>query len=120
MASAEICTKSLFFAPVSIIMSYTENFQGIKLDVQAVNVPTGVSIQHRIQELLTRMQKHYAGITHADIYLEDKPEKSVQAKSVRIRLGIPGKDAFASDTGDSFMALLSSVEDKLLRQLDKK
>jgi putative sigma-54 modulation protein len=47
---------------------------------------------------------------------ENQPNKG----PVSVRFGIPGNDAFASDSGDNFMALLKSVEEKLRRQLEKK
>lgn len=49
-----------------------------------------------------------------------KQEKATQQKQVSIRLGIPGNDPFASDYGDNFHALLTSVEDKLKSQLEKR
>ncbi|MBS1632186.1 MAG: ribosome-associated translation inhibitor RaiA [Bacteroidetes bacterium] len=101
-------------------MNYTENFKGIKLDVQAVDIEIGTDIQDRIRELLTRMLRFYSNITHADVYMEDKHGKSTHSKSVSVRLGIPGNDPFASDSGDNFFALLASVEDKLRRQLEKR
>ena len=55
----------------------------------------------------------------ADVYLEDKKEKKTQQKQVSIRLGIPGNDPFASEYGDNFHALLTSVEEKLRRQLER-
>lgn len=101
-------------------MNYTENFEGIKLDVQAVDINVDEQTQQRIRELLARMLKFYAKISHADIYLEEKSGKSTNQRSVSIRLGISGNDPFASDSGDNFLALLASVEKKLLRQLEKR
>ncbi len=101
-------------------MNYTENFEGIKLDVQAVDIDVDAAIQERIRKLLSRLSRYFSDITHADIYLEDKGAKSTEQKKVSIRLGIPGKDPFATDSGDNFMALLSSVEEKLRRQLEKR
>lgn len=101
-------------------MNYTENFEGIKLDVQAVDITIGNNVQQEIRDMLIRLRRHISEINWADVYFEDKSGKSTDAKSVGIRLGIPGNDAFASDSGDNFMALLSTVEEKLRRQLEKK
>jgi putative sigma-54 modulation protein len=65
--------------------------------------------------MLVRLRCHISEISWVDVYLEDESGKSTDAKSVSVRLGIPGNDAFASDSGDNFMALLKSVEEKLSR-----
>jgi len=52
--------------------------------------------------------------------LEDKKDKSTKQKQVSIRLGIPGNDPFASEYGDDFHALLTEVEDKLQKQLERR
>ncbi|TAN01949.1 MAG: 30S ribosomal protein S30 [Chitinophagaceae bacterium] len=101
-------------------MNYTENFEGIKLDVQAGSIDIEKNVQEEIRKLLTRLRRHVSEITWADFYLEDKTGKSTNQKRVSIRFGIPRNDAFASDTGDNFMALLKSVEEKLRRQLEKR
>jgi len=101
-------------------MNYTENFKGIKLDVQAVDIPLAQNIQQEIRDMLERLQRHISEINWAAVHLEDKSGKSTNAKSVSVRLGIPGNDVFASDSGDHFMALISSVEEKLRRQLEKR
>ncbi len=65
------------------------------------------------------MARHYDKIEWVDVYLENKKEKSTEQKQVSIRLGIPGNDPFASEYGDDFHKLFTSVEEKLRRQLEK-
>jgi putative sigma-54 modulation protein len=101
-------------------MNYTENFEGIKLDVQAVDITVGRDVQQKIRDMLSRLHGRTSQINWVDVYLEDKSGKATHPKSLRVRLGIPGRDAFATESGDNFMALLASVEEKLLRQLEKK
>lgn len=101
-------------------MNYTENFEGIKLDVQAVDITVEQAVQERIRKMLSRLSRYYTGMTHADIYLEDKNTKSTGQKQVSVRLGVPGKDPFASEYGSDFLALFTEVEEKLRRQLEKK
>jgi putative sigma-54 modulation protein len=101
-------------------MNYTENFEGIKLDVQAVDHEVEAGVQEQMRKMLSRLGRHFQGITHADVYLEDKAAKSNDPKQVSVRLGIPGNDPFASERGDNFMALLANVEEKLRRQLEKR
>ena len=101
-------------------MQYTENITGIKINVEAVDITLGDDVQETIRKSITRLSKHYDKIEWADIYLEDKKDKATDPKKVSIRLGIPGNDPFASDYGDDFHALLTSVEDKLQKQLERR
>ncbi|MFD1160947.1 HPF/RaiA family ribosome-associated protein [Hwangdonia seohaensis] len=100
-------------------MKYTDNITGIKINVQAVDITIGDEVKDTIRKAISRLDRVYGRIEWADVYLEDKSEKKTEQKQVSIRLGVPGKDPFASDYGDNFHALLTSVEDKLRRQLEK-
>ncbi len=97
----------------------TEHYNGIKLDIQAVDITLGENVQREVREILARLSRHVSTITWADVHFEDHAAKSTEPKKVTMRLGIPGPDVFASDTGDHFMAILKSVEEKLRRQLEK-
>ena len=98
-------------------MNYTENFEGIRLDVQAVDITVDDNVQQEIRSMIVRLRRHIGDITGVDVYLEEKSGKSTDQRSVGVRLLISGNDAFASDSGDNFMALVASVEEKLRRQL---
>jgi putative sigma-54 modulation protein len=39
-------------------MNYTENFEGIKMDVQAVDISISKTVQQRIREMITKMRLH--------------------------------------------------------------
>ena len=101
-------------------MNYTENFEGIKLDIQAVDMTIGDTVHHGIRDMLTRLRRHISEINWADVHLTHETGKATEQRSVNVRLGIPGNDVFASDTGEHFMVLLKSVEEKLRRQLEKR
>lgn len=101
-------------------MQYTENITGIKINVQAVDININDDVKDTIRKCIDRLSRFYDKIEWADVYLEDKSEKSTNQKQVSIRLGIPGNDPFASEYGDNFHELLSNVEDKLRRQLEKR
>ena len=100
-------------------MEYTEDLTGIKINVQAVDITIGEDVKDAIRKSITRLRRYFDHIEWADIYLEDKTEKSTEQKQVSIRLGIPGNDPFASEYGDNIHALLPAVEEKLRRQLKK-
>lgn len=101
-------------------MQYSENITGIKINVQAVDISIEEDVKDRIRKCITRLSRFYDRIEWADVYLEDKSEKKTLQKQVSIRLGIPGNDPFASAYGDNFHILLTDVEDKLKRQLEKR
>lgn len=101
-------------------MKYAETLNGIAIDVQATDYEIEDTVKERIRKLVTRLSRRFQGITYVDIFLENKESKSTNQKQVSIRLGIPGNDPFASEYGDSFMALLASIEEKLRRQLEKR
>ncbi|PWK18312.1 HPF/RaiA family ribosome-associated protein [Xanthomarina spongicola] len=100
-------------------MDYTENITGIKINVQAVDLTLGEDVKDTIRKAISRLHRYYDRIEWADVYFEDKAEKKTQQKQVSIRLGVPGKDPFASEYGDNFHALLANVEEKLRKQLEK-
>ncbi len=101
-------------------MNYTENFEGIKLNVQAGEIDISDYVQKGVRDAIGRLKRHVDEINFVDVYFTDKTEKSTDAKNVGIRIGIPGSDAYASDSGDNWMELLRSVEEKLRRQLQKR
>ena len=71
-------------------MEYTENVTGIKINVQAVDISIEDDIKDTIRKIVTRLSRFSDKIHWADIYLEDKTEKTTQQKQVSIRLGVPG------------------------------
>lgn len=101
-------------------MQYDEHITGIKINVEAVDITIGDDVKETIRKCISRLSRYYDRIEWADVYLEDKKDKATQQKQVSIRLGIPGKDPFASEYGDDFHALLTNVENKLRSQLEKR
>lgn len=101
-------------------MNYTENFEGIKIDVQAVDISISDKEQQSIRKMITRLRRHISEVNWVDVYFKQESEHSTDNQTVSVRFGIPGNDAFASDTGNNWMSLLKSVETKLRRQLRKR
>lgn len=100
-------------------MNYTENFEGIKLDVQGGEIAISDVLQQEIRDTIKRLKRHVSEVNFVDVYFTDKSKKTTDAKKVGIRFGVPGNDAYASDSGDNWMELLKNVEEKLRRQLVK-
>lgn len=101
-------------------MNYSENFEGINIDVQAGEVNITDDLQQEIRDAIVRLKRHVPQVNFVDVYFTDKTQKSTNSKDIGIRMGIPGNDAYASDTGDNWMELLKNVEEKLRRQLQKR
>ncbi len=99
-------------------MSYTSHIEGIKVDIQAVDnhIPDGV--HEGISESIKRIGKHTREINFVDVYLKVE-DNHLETKNLRMRVGIPGPDVFAEDTGEAWSSLLKSVSDKIIRQLEK-
>ena len=101
-------------------MNYTENFEGIKLDVQAVDIEISDAIQESIRKKISKLKRHAKKIDSIDVYFKEEASQSTNTKSVRMRVGVPGNDVFAQDAGENWYELLDSVEEKLVKQLQKK
>ncbi|MBB6612596.1 ribosome-associated translation inhibitor RaiA [Pontibacter sp. Tf4] len=101
-------------------MNYTENFEGIKLDIQAVDIEIPDTIQQNIREIITKLKRHGTKIDSVDVYFKEEANQATNQKSVRMRVGVPGNDVFAHDEGDNWYQLLDNVSEKLKRQLDKR
>lgn len=100
-------------------MSYTDHYKGIKLDIQSVDLNISKSVHETIRGVLDKLEKHVDKINFADFYLKKENAANGKDKFVRIRLGIPGPDAFAEDTGEHWETTIRSVTDKIERQLRK-
>ena len=100
-------------------MNYTENFEGIKMDVQAMDISISDDLLRRMRKMIVRLRRHFSELNWVNVYFRKNSEYSTANRKVSVRLGIPGNDAFASDSGNNWKALLKSVEGKLRRQLEK-
>jgi putative sigma-54 modulation protein len=101
-------------------MNYTEQFEGIRMDIQTVDLNVSEELHLEIRNMIKRLQRHISEINWIDIYFKKEASQSTDVKTVSVRLGIPGNDAFASDSGNHWAELLKNVEEKLRRQLRKR
>lgn len=101
-------------------MKFTEQLTGITINIQAVDIDIDDSIKETVRKSISRLSRYYDKIEWVDVYLEDKKEKATEQKQASIRLGVPGNDPFASSYGDNFHQLITAVEEKLRRQLEKR
>lgn len=100
-------------------MNYTENYSGIKIDVQSVHLDIDGAVQEEIRSSIDKLSKFTPDINAVDIYFKTEGHGGSAKHVVGMRVGIPGPDVFAEDKGDHWVPLLKDVVDKLVRQLKK-
>ncbi|MGY6742203.1 MAG: HPF/RaiA family ribosome-associated protein [Cecembia sp.] len=101
-------------------MNYTENYRGIKIDVQApqVDVPSG--LQEQIRKSIDKLLRFTPVINAVDIYLNISGQGKTAERILGMRVGIPGPDVFSEEKAkDRWNTMLRSVVDKNIRQLQK-
>jgi putative sigma-54 modulation protein len=80
-------------------MNYTENFDGIKMDIQTVDLTINEELQQTVRNMIKRLQKYIHEINWVDFYFKMESKQATDMRMVSVRLGIPGVDVFASETG---------------------
>ena len=102
------------------MINYSENAQGLKVDIQTIGVEMNQYLQRKIG-LMTKKLKHLlpqAGTI--DVYLKEDAGQPAAPRNVTVRFGVPGPDVVASDSGLRWKVVLKNVEKKLVRQLEKR
>lgn len=100
-------------------MNYTENYQGIKIDVQTQHVEVSDQVQQEIRDSIDKISRHTHDINFVDVYFKTEGSGSNLVSIVGMRVAIPGPDTFAEDKGEHWLPLLKSVTDKIIAQLRK-
>jgi putative sigma-54 modulation protein len=73
-------------------MNYTENFEGIKIDVQAVDIDIDNVLQQRVRDAIVSLRRHISEINWVDVYFKEESQQSTNPRTLSIRLGVPGKE----------------------------
>ncbi|WP_194777687.1 HPF/RaiA family ribosome-associated protein [Pararhodonellum marinum] len=100
-------------------MNYTENYQGIKIDVQSVEDELSTHVQSEIRSCIDKLSRFTREINAVDVYFKNEGQGNAAMHIVGMRVAIPGPGVFAEDKGDNWISLLKSVTDKNIRQLQK-
>ncbi|QJX49002.1 30S ribosomal protein S30 [Hymenobacter taeanensis] len=88
----------------------------IKMDIQTVGFSESPAIIAQVESELRRVMRFRQDIVAADVYLHEEGSNPENNKTVRWRLGIPGKDLFAEGSGPSWSSSLRDASEKLKRQ----
>ncbi len=100
-------------------MNYTENYRGIKIDVQAHNVEVSDAVQQEIRNNIDKISRFTKDINFIDVYFKSEGSGNGEVSIVGLRVAIPGPDTFAEDKGENWIPLLKSVTQKIIAQLKK-
>ena len=101
-------------------MNYTENYRGIKIDVQAPQVDVPVGLQEQIRKSIDKLLRFTPVINAVDIYMNISGQGKTAERILGMRVAIPGPDVFSEEKAkDRWNTMLRSVVDKNVRQLQK-
>jgi ribosome-associated translation inhibitor RaiA len=101
-------------------MSNTRIPQGVVIEIQAVDMSINERLQRKIFKMLHKFKQYFNNISWADFYMRQSPGRANSPRTVKVRLGIPGQDLFASHSGSSWKRLMKRVEQKILQQLERR
>ncbi|GAB3491726.1 hypothetical protein GCM10027341_05070 [Spirosoma knui] len=102
-------------------MEDKESLDGVRLDIQAVNIEVDDAFRDRVVQALGKLRRYYSGdVITAEAYMRQEAHPGPNEKSLRIKYGVPGSDVFAEESGDNWDTLLNDVTGKLKRQLEHK
>jgi ribosomal subunit interface protein len=100
-------------------MNYTENYRGIKIDVQAPQVDVSEAVQEEIRQSIDKLSRFTQNINALDVYFNMEGQGTTAVSVIGMRVGVPGPDVYAEEKGTNWIGMLKSVTDKNIRQLQK-
>jgi putative sigma-54 modulation protein len=103
-----------------MMMKQTRIPEGMVIDIQVVGMTINEDLQKRIFSMIGKFRQYFGKISFVDFHIRQSPKQATAPRTVNVRLGIPGQDVFASDSGKNWKALLTRVEQKIVQQLKKR
>ncbi|MCE7058030.1 HPF/RaiA family ribosome-associated protein [Algoriphagus sp. AGSA1] len=100
-------------------MNYTENYRGIKVDVQAPHVDVDETVQIELRSCIDKLVRFAHNINEVNLYINIEGNGGAAISKLGMRVAIPGPDIYADENGDKWVGMLKSVTDKNIRQLQK-
>ncbi|MCH7399584.1 HPF/RaiA family ribosome-associated protein [Belliella sp. DSM 107340] len=100
-------------------MNYTENYKGVKIDVQSPNLDVSQEVQEEIRASINKLSRFTQDINALDVYFKSEGQGGTATTTIGMRVGIPGPDVFAEEKGENWIGMLKSVTDKNIRQIQK-
>ncbi|WP_192348212.1 HPF/RaiA family ribosome-associated protein [Algoriphagus sp. Y33] len=100
-------------------MNYTENYRGIKIDVQAPHMEVDETVQAELRSCIDKLTRFANDINEVNLYINKEGQGGAAVSKLGMRVAIPGPDVYADEDGDNWIGMLKSVTDKNIRQLQK-
>jgi|SRR5689334_9884008 len=94
--------------------------EGTIIEIQAVDMTLNEELQRQIFQMLEKFKQYFSKISWADFHMRQSSRRTSSPRMFKVRLGIPGPDVFASDSGKSWKSLMTRVEQKIIQQLKKR
>lgn len=102
------------------MINYSENGQGLKVDIQTIGVEMNHYLQRKVEAMTRKLKSLLPQAGTIDVYLKHDTDQPDRPRNVTVRFGVPGPDVVASDSGRRWKIVLKNVEKKLVRQLEKR
>lgn len=84
-----------------------------------MGVEMNAYLDRKIQNMIKKLKHLLPEVNFMDIYLKTNSE-TVNPCTVVLRMGIPGTDIVASDSGSRWKIILKNIEKRVIRQLEKR
>jgi putative sigma-54 modulation protein len=80
-------------------MSNTQIPKGVIIEIQTVDMSINEKLQRQIFQMIEKFKRYVTRISSAEFYMRQSPKDKTSPRTLKVRLGIPGPDIFASDSG---------------------
>ncbi|GAB2797637.1 hypothetical protein GCM10027275_48930 [Rhabdobacter roseus] len=98
-------------------MNTIEKLNNIKLDVETEGTEPSTEVLSKVRLELKKLMHLYGNIVGVNVYLKQVPQQEKNAKWVRWRVGIPGRDIFAEASSSTWVSAISQASDQISVQL---
>lgn len=91
----------------------------MNLVIHAVNFDADIKLRDHIQKKLEKLTTFYDNIIESEVFLKVDSNQSIKDKIVEMKIHIPGKTIFVSETTKSFEESIDLGLDTMARQIKK-
>lgn len=100
--------------------NHKEQAEEIKVAIQTPGIKMNSYLERKIEMMTRKIKLVHPKTEWVDIYLKDENDQRNSMKNVTVRMGIPGPDLVATESGNRWKLIIKNIEKKLIRQLEKR
>ena len=89
------------------------------IKVHAIHFTADEKLEEFVQARLSKLEQFFDNIVRTEVYLKVDKAETKENKIVEIKMGIPGKELFASKQADSFEVAVDETVEAIRRQVMK-